>query len=326
LSVRALLLFLCAGLAASGCGTLGGEGGGERHRPVSGAGPFGPLQPDPSYAIDAPVVLLDPTADLDDPMVLADGELLGLWVTARRKGTTTIEHADALALEEGFGPLQLTLQADQAWEGGAVAQPAVIWSAPWLLFYAAGGGIGVASAVDGHRFTKTPGTTLVPRGAEEGGALSSPAAVRLGDRVRVYYVAAGKVFAAETDFGPLAAGQPADWTRLDGDPTTPARDPMLSPPVWAGRIERVTARAAATPAGRLRHDLYITARVLPDGPVGCGYAASYTGDRFLSADAPILPLKPGGRAPTETPYRDEALLLYVNRTGVRDAILAGVSP
>jgi hypothetical protein len=241
---------------------------------------------------------------------------------------TTIEHADALALEKGFGPLQLTLSADQAWEGGAVAQPAVIWSSPWLLFYAAGGGIGVATAADGHRFTKTPGTTLVPRGAEEGSALSSPAAVLLGDRVRVYYVASGQVFAAEADFATLAAGHPAVWTRLDGDPTTPARDPMLAPMSWARRIERVTARAALTPAGRMRHDLYVSAEVLSDGSssIGCGYAASYTGDRFLAADAPILPERPVARAPTETPYRDEALLLYVAHRGVRDAILAAVSP
>jgi len=228
-----------------------------------------------------------------------------------------------------------------------VSGPSVIRGAPWLLFYRAAGAIGVATSDDGHRWTKIPGTTLTPDQGAEGDALGPPAAVRLGAsggasgasgavgaRVRVYYPARGALFAAEADLADFQARRPPRWTRLDGDPATPGRDPMLAGAPFALALERVTARAAETPVGRLRHDLYFTARVPSSGPTATtatttttiGFAASYTGDRFLAAAAPILPRSPAARGPTETPYRDGALLLYVGHAGARDAILAARSP
>jgi hypothetical protein len=207
----------------------------------------------------------------------------------------------------------------------------VIRGVPWLLFYNAAGAVGVATAVDGHVWQKIPGTTLTPD-ATEGGPLGPPAAVQVGDRVRVYYPAAGQIWAAETDLAGIVAHRPPVWMRLDGDPTTPVRDPMIarSDLPFGVALERVSARAAPTPAGRLRYDLYLTARLASadGGPssTAVGFASSYTGDRFLAAAGPILPLSPAARAATETPYRDGALLLYVGRAGVRDAILAARSP
>jgi hypothetical protein len=58
----------------------------------------------------------------------------------------------------------------------------------------------------------------------------------------------------------------------------------------------------------------------------CGFASSFTGDRFETADTPILPLKAATHAPAETPYRDGALLLYIARAGARDAVAAAHSP
>jgi hypothetical protein len=279
------------------------------------------------------VVLLDNLADLDDPVVLAEGDLLGLWFTSRPRGggPATIAHADAYRLEEGFLDPIRQLEADQAWEAGEVSGPSVIRGTPWLLLYNAAGAIGVATSADGHVWQKIPGTTLTPD-ATEGGALGPPAAVRVGDRVRVYYPAGGQIWSAETDLAGIVAHRPPIWERLDGDPTTPARDPMLaeSDLQFGVALERVTARAAPTPADRLRYDLYVTAR-LPSADAGppstaVGFASSYTGDRFLAAAGPILPIAPAARAATETPYRDGALLLYVGRAGVRDAILAARSP
>ena len=80
----------------------------------------------------------------------------------------------------------------------------------------------------------------------------------------------------------------------------------------------------------MRHDLYFTAVTAPT-PMQptistCGFASSFTGDRFVTASAPILPLKSATRAPAETPYRDGALLLYIERSGAHDAVAAAHSP
>jgi hypothetical protein len=105
---------------------------------------------------------------------------------------------------------------------------------------------------------------------------------------------------------------------------------MLRPPPWASAIGRVTARAARTPVGRWRHDLYFTVELPATdrraATHNAGFAASFTGDHFVSADAAILPLDQPRRAPAETPYRGGALLLYVGHIGARDGVAAAVSP
>jgi hypothetical protein len=80
-----------------------------------------------------------------------------------------------------------------------------------------------------------------------------------------------------------------------------------------------------TPAGRVRHDLYFTA---PTGATTStvGFAGSFSGDQFLVAAAPIVPPKVPARSPAETPYRNGALLLFVQRSGANDVISAALSP
>jgi hypothetical protein len=336
-----ILMMLVMTLAiAAGCGVTADSGGGAEHLPVSGSGPFMPLAPDPSLdAINVPFVLADSGADLDDPWVVRYGDEMALWVTARRANVTDIEHADSFALEQGFLPLTQAILPDQAWEAGAVTGASLIAGDPvvphglWVLFYSGGGDIGWATAPAitlGHKWTKAPGPALLADSAEEGAELSSPAVVRLGDRVRVYYLAAGAIWAAEAPWDDIAAGRATTWTRLDGDPGTPERDPMLVAPSWALSIARFTARADETPAGRVRHDLYFTAVTAPTAAQPsistCGFASSFTGDRFVAASTPILPLRAATHAPAETPYRDGALLLYIARAGARDAVAAAVSP
>jgi hypothetical protein len=337
--MRAPALLMMVALTG-GCGATGDSGGGASHLPVSGSGPFKPLEPDPSLdAINAPFVLADNNADLDDPWVVDYGDQMALWATARRANVTDIEHSDSFALEQGFLPLVQAILPDQAWEAGAVSAPSLIAGDPvvrggiWVIFYAGGGAIGWATAPAvtlGHNFAKAPGPALLANGAEEGTELSSPAVVRLDDRVRVYYLAAGAVWAADAPWSDVVAGRATTWTRLDGDPSTPERDPMLTTPSWALSIARVTARADQTPAGRVRHDLYFTAVTAPT-PMQpsistCGFASSFSGDQFAVSAAPILPLKNATRAPAETPYRDGALLLYIERSGSRDAVAAAHSP
>jgi hypothetical protein len=327
-------------MLASACAATGDPGGGAAHLPVSGSGPFRPLAYDPAFSqLNAPFVLITPGVSLDDPFVLEWEEQLAIWVTTHRSNMTDIEHADALSLEQGFGPLFQAVVADQPWESDAVTEPSLIADDPvvpggiWVLFYSGGGSLGWATAAAvtlGHNWTKAPGPALVANSAEEGHLLSSPAVVRIDDKVRVYYLARGAVWAVEASWDDVVAGRSTSWTRLDGDPTTPARDPMLRAPSWATALGRVTARAVRTPAGRWRHDLYFTAQLPTDAGVfaatTCGFASSFTGDRFATASAPILPLTASTRGPTEIPYRDGALLLYIERLGGSDAVAAALSP
>jgi hypothetical protein len=322
----------------AGCASLGGEaGGGSKNLPVSGGGPFRPLQPDPNIEINAPFVLLDNLADLDDPSVLADGDALALWLTAKRRiGATTvtrIEHADAPVLTRGFGELQVSLEANQPWEGGAVSAPSVLHDGgTWLMFYAGGGSIGYAVGQDdaGHVWQKAPGPTLIPNNAEEGTALSSPAAVRVDDKLRLFYLASGVVWVAEAPFADVAAGRATNWTRVDADASTPARDPVLRGAPFAISLGRVWARAALTPAGRLRHDLYFTALTGTESVSTVGFATTHElapyDLRYQVAPLPILPVRQTTRSGTMTPYGAGALLLYVQRLGSRDSIAAGLSP
>ena len=320
------------------CGTSGGPGGGAVDLPTSGAGPFLPLDAsDPRWsALNTPFVLHDSGADLDTPVVLARGERLTLWVAATRGKATDIERADATRLADGFGDLVPALAADQQWEMGAVTSPSIVPGdpidpdAPWIMFYGAAGAIGYATSVHGDDWLKAVGPTLTADGREEGTRLSAPSVVRIGNRLRVYYEAAGAIWAAETSYADVAAMRRATWTRLDADNGSALRNPFVQRPPWAHAITAAHARVAMTAAGRLRHDLYLTASMATVGTMtttsSCGFASSYTGDDFVIAPTPILPLTPATHSPTETPYGAEQLLLYIAQSGARQAVAAATSP
>ena len=330
------------------CSSTGDAGGGASNLPVSGAGPFLPIEPSEQLSIDAPFVLETPGDELDEPTAVPWDQLIALWCTVRdSSGAITIQHADVTTtLLDGFGTPYPAIQPDQGWEAGAVTGPSIVWSGPgtteWLLFYAGGGAIGYAIGTDalGHVWRKPPGPALRANEVEEGHVLGPPAAVHVpsaageGDRLRVYYVASGAIWAADAPYADVLAGNPVEWTRLDGDPTTPARDPMIAPSQvpFAASLGRVQARAALTPAGRVRHDLYFTAiapaNTMPATTVG--FASSFTGDRFEVAPAPILPPKLVTKSPSVIAYADDVeagfVLFYAAQHGAHTAIAAARSP
>jgi hypothetical protein len=316
-------------LLLAGCGAGGDPGGGHDHLPVSGAGPFAPLTMQPGEQIDPPIVLVDSGANLDDPAVLADGDRLTVWVTAKRKSGIDIERADAPSLLDGFGPLEPALAADQPWEGGAVSAPSLLPGSPWLLFYSAAGAIGYAVSSDGRTWQKA-GPTLSTDGLDEGVALGAPAAIRVDDRVLVYYPAAGRLWAASAPFADLVARRPVTWQRVNGDPTRPGRNPVIDGVPYGVALGRPFARAADTPVGRRRFDLYFTVETglgPNNGPATtCGFASSFQPVGMQVLPQPIVPPKLAVRAPTETPYGDGAVLLYIQVRGVRDALAAARAP
>jgi hypothetical protein len=334
------------------CGTGADEGGGARGLPIGGGGPFRPLEGDTTLSINAPYVLTD-ARDVDSPAVVADGDALAIWVARRAPapapGTlgapVEIAHADSPTLLDGFGPLDTALVPSEAWEAGIVDAPAVLpprtlpgsATDPWLLAYRGGGGIGLAVAADGHTWRKLPGPVLAANVIEEGNVLGTPAIARLEgagadgrDGLRLYYVAAGAVWAADANVIPddrADASRPI-FTRVDARPSTPERDPIVAPGAFRflATIEHVSARSARTATGRVRHDLWISGSTGVKSPASrCGYAASFDGLAFEASQTPILPKIVDGRGPASTPYRGGALLVYVQRLGSRDAVAAALA-
>ncbi len=310
------LLRLSVCVLFAGCGTLAPEGGGATDLPVSGAGPYKLLAPNDAYPFVAPIVLSDAGADLDDAYVLSDGDLIGTWVTYTVNHTSEIRHADFLSLETGSTGFIDGVTPAEPWEGNRVAQPAVLWTAPWLLFYAGEGGIGYATADDGHKWVKAPGPALA-------GAFSSPAAIRLDDgTVRLFYLADDGIHAADAAFADLAARAPEPFHPRDGVVLAPFAAP------WLAQLGRFSARTVVTPAGRRRYDLFLTGVTGAAPPAGedVGFASSFDGLRFEVAATPFLDARTASWSPSATEYRAGSLLLVTRKNGQHTAIAAALSP
>jgi hypothetical protein len=351
---------LLVGAALTGCAAAPGGSGGATDLPGGGAGPFIPVGDSAKVSWSAPFIL-STADDHDDPWLVADGPALSLWMTARTRTEpgSRIDHADLSTLAAGFGPTERAFVAELAWEAGSVSAPSVLAprapGRPWLLFYAAGGKLGLATSPDGHSWSRRAEPILFADGTDEGSVLGSPAAVRLSapdsatgvEAVRLYYLAAGAVWVAEANAARLEEGA-GDWTRLDCKPSTPQRDAVVARngvPTLVD-LRRVTARLTTTPTGRVRHDLYLggwtgrrastdpTSRLYDTLFFGGGYAASYDGLRFDVARAGVLPTRVSGRAPFVLPYADAppidektaggSLLFYVDLFGGRDSFAVAV--
>lgn len=312
--------------AAMGCGTLQGPTGGSDNVPVSGGGPFRLLAADASLKFEAPRVLTDLLGDYDHPVVLPRGEELGMWLTLEKNGTTTIQHTHAEQLAKGFESPVLALAAEQAWEGDRVFAPSLVELAPgpsgqYLMFYATGmGTIGLATAPDAHAWQKRSAPIFAPSGR----SVSLPSAVKLDDRLRLYYAEAGAIWAVDAALADVLAGNPT-WQELDGDGSTTLRDPMiaLSDVPFMTSLGRPHARAGKTPSGRLRHDLYLGGVDALGQPVSA-FASSFVGSSFEVFKFPIAP--EGVTSPMAFPDGARALLFAVDVYLDHRVIVVGQSP
>lgn len=313
--VRCSTIVLLCSMGAAACGTLAPADPPPTGLPASGAGPFRKLE--------EPVLLESAGANLDDAeLVVTAAPRFTIFHTRREdRGAVTIGRARFAALDDREPTLDVLDLGP-----GEAAQPAVLPpdrpGRPWLLCFARAGHIECATSPDGDRFTPIPALTLSPNGAEEGPALTSPALLRLGaGRARLVYLAASALYAADL---PLDGGGPV---RLDADPGTPARDPILRAGItpWLRELGRVTARTLITPAGRARHDLYLSG--LLDKARVVGLAASWDALHFTAADAPFLdPKAPDEWAPSADAYPDGTLLVFTARSVGRTIIAAATGP
>ncbi|HVV87941.1 MAG TPA: hypothetical protein VHE35_33100 [Kofleriaceae bacterium] len=169
-------------LAACGLGFADDTSGGKDNLPATGAGPFRRPAFDLDTPIDEPWIALDPALDLDEPAALPRaGGGVRYWLSHEDAsppvGDTQI-WAGALAdLRSAPDPLVLALAADQPWEEGRVAAPAVIadraTDGHLIMFYEGGladPAIGRADSFDdGQTWQKHTGP-VIPSGRSPGAA------------------------------------------------------------------------------------------------------------------------------------------------------------
>lgn len=118
-------------LAACGLGLADDTSGGKTDLPAAGAGPFRRPAFDLDTPLDEPWLALDPALELDEPAVIAraDGGIQ-YWLS-REDASPPVGDAQiwtgALAdLRAAPEPLAPALVADQPWEQGRVAAPAIV--------------------------------------------------------------------------------------------------------------------------------------------------------------------------------------------------------
>ncbi|HEY2517734.1 MAG TPA: hypothetical protein VGI39_42990 [Polyangiaceae bacterium] len=291
-------------LLAAACATLGTESAGDQNLPTSNMGPFRALLKSEDL-IAAPYVLDSELAHYREPAPLAlDSNPASLQVAlyavaidrtggALRDAIVRTRADDARSFYgaslSSDGQPEVVLRADQVWEGAGVHSPSLVRiGGQVLLFYAADGGIGLALSKDGVAFQKVPAPVFQrdPTVGWETSTPTGPSVVALDDGLLHLFYAAGVSIgeATSNDGG-------ATWTRLDGDPSTPALDPILEPsaftpsspdaatPFDIGQVADPCVAPRLTPGGRVQvRVLYTGYDAPPDAPSrssAIGFAARY---------------------------------------------------
>lgn len=323
----ARITHLAFGALALACGTLGGEGGGDRDLPSAGVGPFRKLGPTEQHGVP-PYVLDDKALRMREPAIVALGDAtsteVALFVTGVSNGHDAILRSRATDARTFFGTSaqagqrpRVVLEPTRPWEGGSVGGPSVVRDgADWWLFYAAAGGIGRARSSDGLTFASDADPVLALPGAR------APSVTRTDAGWSMLYAKDGAIWEATSADGArfatvpggpvLAAAPPPDHALVQGE----------KPPFDGLAVDDPCAAARVTVAGRVQFRvLYTGWSVDPDTkqPVSAiGFAARWGTTGPLTRNAsPVLAIGKGERAPalfewTDASQKTQALsMLYV---------------
>lgn len=345
--MRALLL--AALLALSACATLPESAGGQTGIPNADAGPFralvsaeiggariapNGLEDDNDYGRDPAILRAD-----DDPSSMAVFGYVAAAAGESAAPTTPTSTIARYGATDGrtfdFSDL-VVLEADQPWEGGLMAAPAVLRAGgEILLYYAGAGGIGLAKSADGMTFTKVQGPVLTPdpSGWEHGAVPASPGVVELDDGTfRMFYEVA--VAIGEDAIGEASSPDGVSWTRLGSGPALApsAGDAHAATLPYDGASVGSPFPMLATSAeGRAILRVYYGATD-GSGVRTIGLAARYGTDGALQrAETPVFgsssTLAP--REPCVVGFGDVALLYVTESSGTTDttpAVAEGVAP
>ncbi|MBK7977956.1 MAG: hypothetical protein IPK07_33470 [Deltaproteobacteria bacterium] len=316
--VRWFGLLSCALLGA--CGTLsnaGHEDRGDQNLPSAGVAPWDKvdLDGDATNLIQPWVLEVEPASDRasEPSAAFARDRIVLTYTRTGPPERSGIWRTEAPSPEElyGTGPGGRVLEASLAWEAGQVGAPALIFdealggAEPYRLWYEGGGGrgLGLASSPDGIRWAKHGAPVLVPDQEWEGGRVSAPTVVRVGDELWLWYEGgdgAGIGFATSRDG--------ITWVKSGPGPVfTSALDweGASTPDIAPGHVgsPSVILDASQSPP---RFGLYytgfvavernpLTASRLDDVTPGArnrsiGYAASTDGVHWTRADATMNPV------------------------------------
>ena len=261
------------------CATEGGGSSGASNVPSAGDGPFRPLvAAEMSPTAIAPFVLSSPTALYREPSVVgtsSDPTSAQVWMyaVAVSGGSDVIVRTRADDARSFYGDVgdnanaslssehaaATVLRADQPWEGADLSGPSALRTGGQvLLYYAAAGGIGLATSTDGLSFTKSAGPVLAPDAASssawETTAPHAPTVALFPDGSWHMLYGAGDSIGEATS----ADGQ--TWTRVDSNPVlspSPAVDASTlpagaQPPFDEGRVDHPVLAPRTDVAGRLQ--------------------------------------------------------------------------
>lgn len=260
------------------CGGLGDEDAGDTNLPSTGMGPFRALtRAEVNAKATAPFVVDDKVGQYTDPAALDNG----LYVITSGQ----IAHT---AAPDGrtFDAPAVVLKADPStWEGIVLSGPWALHVGPetWL-YYAAKGGVGLATSTDGKTFTKKPGPVLA-------GAKSPSVFVLPDGRYRMMYSDGANIAEAEsTDglswraLGPVLA--PAtDPTAFDA---SAVGDPCVVPQWTPGNRYQVRVLYTGTDATKKLTQIGFAARYGTDGPLTRNTVAAYATGKGPGFAAPFL--------------------------------------
>ncbi len=224
----------------------------------------------------------------------------------------------------GFMPGTAVLSASEPWEGGYVTDPWVVRRADgrYLLYYAAAGGIGVASAasLDGP-WVREGGAAVLPTTSEgtprRPSAVSSAGLEGASAAMVVYYELAGSIRVATSADG-IALTDAGSITTVPIE----ARDDRDGVEVEVGAPGAITV---PTPAGRSVVRLYYESR-RDNGVVLVGMLGSGDGVHFDQFTLPVFQERDRQRpAPRYVDARTTVLYTWVPN-GSNGAEIASITP
>lgn len=275
-------------VALMGCGTLDAPGHGDTDLPNNRTGPFRALG---SAELDGGACVLGSFAEsFEDPTVVTgNNDEISIYATRVQGSARAIVRVGINPSLRVMGAPEVVLE-----DPAGVSAPSVVRTADgWVMAFARQGRIEVANGTDGRAWSVRATALLAQdRFAGEESPLAAPSIAREPDGRWAMVYASGEAIW-------LARGDAADglYARVDGDPSTSVRDPILGgavatadggTPVQRRYTDPVIA-AERTSTGRVIWRVYareVSRRVVDGGmteETAIAVAASYDGVRFTRA-------------------------------------------
>jgi hypothetical protein len=346
--VRASLLARVApavlALPLAACATLADAATGDENLPNAEAGPFRALRKGElglslvaPNAVDDGITLARDVAILDVDGDPATFDVLG-YFGASANGAEADEPPVAIrrsTASDGRSfkrQTDVVLQASDAWEKGTVGAPSAVsvnGSEVWL-YYAAGGGIGLAKSSGGTMFTKHGGPVLAAAesGWDRGAVPRSPGVMALADGgFAMFYEVT--LPGEKTAIGEARSTDGVAWTRAGDGPVLAPGAPGDEAYDDAG-VGAPCPVAGETASGRPLLWLYYAAKS-GDGKRTIGLAGRFEDGPFDRGASPVFGAGTS-RAPTEPSVTvfDGFTILFATQhrssSSEDPAVAAGIAP